>query len=150
MSTLRKTDSTDADFKLLVERLDAYLAEKDGDEHEFYAQYNKIDLIKHVIVAYDEQNPIGCGAIKAFDTNAMEVKRMFTSPDGRKKGVATQILKALEDWAKELGFSACVLETGKRQVEAIALYQKLGYQQIPNYGQYQGVDNSVCFEKKLS
>lgn len=149
MLKLIKTNSTHPDFIDLVKYLDAYLAEKDGAEHAFYAQYNKVDLIKHVVIAYENNLPIGCGAIKAFDSGAMEVKRMYTSPNGRKKGVATQILTELEKWATELGYVKCVLETGKRQPEAIALYQKSGYQIIPNYGQYVGMENSVCFEKVL-
>ena len=66
-----------------------------------------------------------------------------------RSGIATQILTELEKWATELSFKKCVLETGKKQPEAIALYIKNGYKIIPNYGQYEGVENSVCFEKLL-
>ena len=59
------------------------------------------------------------------------------------------ILKDLEYWAKDLGYTKCVLETGKRQLDAIALYQKVGYQIIPNYGQYIGIENSICFAKNV-
>jgi len=149
MITCIQTTSANLDFQQLVKLLDAHLREKDGDEHSFYAQYNKIDAIKHVIVAYQDEVPVGCGAIKAFSAEAMEVKRMFVEPAHRGLGIATTVLNALEEWAKSLGYHKCVLETGKRQQEAIALYQKNGYQIIPNYGQYIGVDNSVCFEKKL-
>ena len=75
---------------------------------------------------------------------------MFVLPEFRNKGLASMVLSALENWAKELGYQTCVLETGKKQPEAIALYEKAGYRQIPNYGQYAGIENSVCFEKKLS
>jgi len=80
----------------------------------------------------------------------MEVKRMFVTPTSRGKGVASIILKELEAWAVELNVSKCVLETGKRQPEAIRLYTKNAYCIIPNYGQYENVENSVCFEKILS
>jgi putative acetyltransferase len=150
MIELVKTDSTNSDFIELVRKLDAYLAEKDGDDHAFYAQYNKVDLIKHVIIAYENQIPVGCGAIKAYSNEAMEVKRMYTSPEGRNKGVASKVVAELEQWAAALGYQQCVLETGQRQIEAVALYQKLGYQIIPNYGQYEGVENSICFQKKLN
>ena len=150
MIKLIRTDSSNTDFIDLVKHLDIYLAEKDGSEHAFYAQYNKVDLIKHVIVAYENHLPIGCGAIKAFAPGTMEVKRIYTSPEGRKKGIATQVLTELENWATELGYEKCVLETGKRQPEAIALYLKSGYQIIPNYGQYAQMGNSVCFEKIVS
>lgn len=149
MIILRRTDSDDPDFKALVKLLDADLAERDGADHGFYAQFNKIDKIRHAVVCYENDQPIGCGAIKAFSEEAMEVKRMYVSPDGRKKGIATRVLTELETWANELGYARCVLETGKRQPEAIALYEKNGYQRTENYGQYVGVQNSVCFAKVL-
>jgi putative acetyltransferase len=146
---MTRTDSTNQDFIHLVKQLDAYLAEKDGREHAFYDQYNKLDKIKHVVVAYENDQAIGCGAIKEYDANTMEVKRMFTLPERRGKGIASTVLNELEKWAKELGYKKCILETGKRQPQAIALYKKSGYKIIPNYGQYIGMDNSVCLEKKM-
>ncbi len=144
-----RTNSDNPDFIHLVKQLDADLAERDGSEHDFYAQFNKIDKIKHVVVAYDRRVPVSCGAIKQYDDAAMEVKRMYTLPESRGKGIASLVLNALEEWAKELSYTKCVLETGKKQPEAIALYTKNGYAVIPNYGQYEGIENSVCFEKKL-
>ncbi|MEO7313286.1 MAG: GNAT family N-acetyltransferase [Chitinophagaceae bacterium] len=144
-----RTDSENPDFIELVKLLDADLAKRDGNEHSFYAQFNKIDKIKQVVVTYENAQPLGCGAIKAFGATAMEVKRMYTLPEARGKGIATFILSQLEQWANELGYEKCVLETGRKQPEAIELYQKCGYEIIPNYGQYAGVENSVCFEKKL-
>ena len=79
----------------------------------------------------------------------MEVKRMYTLPEYRGKGLAAMVLSDLEKWASELAYKRCVLETGKRQPEAIKLYEKNGYQVTPNYGQYIGIENSVCFEKPL-
>jgi GNAT superfamily N-acetyltransferase len=147
---LVRTDSTNKDFVSLVEKLDAYLTVVDGDEHDFYNQYNSIDDLKQVVVAYESETPVGCGAIKQFEEAAMEVKRMYVEPDHREKGIAGQILSELEAWASELGFESCVLETGKRQIEAVGFYKKSGYEVIPNYGQYKGVDNSLCFKKRLN
>lgn len=149
MTELVKTDSTNLHFQVLVKELDKDLAIKDGDEHAFYAQFNKIDTIKHVIVAYLNNEPVGCGAIKAYEPTIVEVKRMFVVPEQRGKGIASTILAALEAWAKELGYYKCILETGNKQTDALALYPKNGYNIIPNYGQYQNVANSVCFEKWL-
>ena len=149
MITLRRTDSDDPDFIALVKLLDADLAIRDGADHGFYSQFNKIDKIRHAVVCYENDQPFGCGAIKAFSDEAMEVKRMYVSPEGRNKGIATRVLTELEAWASEMGYSKCVLETGKRQPEAIALYEKNGYLRTENYGQYVGVENSVCFEKRL-
>ncbi|WP_343522737.1 GNAT family N-acetyltransferase [Pedobacter sp.] len=148
--TLIRTDSGNADFRKLVALLDQDLAIRDGNDHTFYAQFNKVDTIKEVIVAYQNNIPVGCGAIKPFSTTEAEVKRMFVHPDYRNKGIAAKIVTALENWAMEIGFSATVLETGKKQPEALALYQKIGYRVTPNYGQYIGVDNSVCMAKSLN
>ena len=142
-----RTNSDNADFIILVKFLDEDLAIRDGEDHSFYAQYNKIDKIKYVVVAYENDHPVACGAIKEFDQNTMEVKRMYTLPVWRGKGIASDVLRELESWAAELSYKKCILETGKKQPEAIALYKKNGYGIIPNYGQYTGVDNSLCFEK---
>ncbi len=150
MIKIIRTNSENKDFIDLVKALDADLAERDGDDHAFYHQFNKIDVIKHVVVLYENEKPIGCGAIKEFDATAMEVKRMYTSPESRGKGVATKILSELEKWTKELSYDRCVLETGKRQPEAIQLYTKSGYKIVSNYGPYKGVSNSICFEKRLN
>ncbi len=144
-----RTNSENTDFQKLVKLLDADLAIRDGDEHLFYAQYNKIDVIKHAIVAYENEVAIGCGAIKEYAIDKMEIKRMYVPIHQRGKGIATLILNALEEWTAELSYKKCILETGKKQPEAIALYLKNGYQLIPNYGQYANVENSVCFEKTV-
>lgn len=149
MITIKRTNSDNADFQSLVRELDKELAIRDGAEHSFYAQFNKIDAIKYVVVAYEENEPVGCGAIKSFDKNSMEVKRMFVPLEKRSKGIASLVLQELENWANELGFTKCVLETGLKQPEAIRLYEKNGYKLIPNYGQYIGMENSVCFEKEI-
>ncbi|MEQ8584333.1 MAG: GNAT family N-acetyltransferase [Marinoscillum sp.] len=149
MTTLFRTNAQHADFTELVSQLDADLAVRDGRDHAFYSQFNKLDLIKYAVVAYLDDQPCGCGAIKAFDPKTMEIKRMFVKPQHRGKRVAFQLLTELEQWAAELGYDRCVLETGYKQPEAISLYEKSGYQIIPNYGQYAGVANSVCFEKRL-
>ncbi len=149
MITIVRTNSDNDDFIELVKLLDADLAKRDGEDHSFYAQFNKIDRIKYVVLAYEDDKQLGCGAIKEFGANTMEIKRMYVLPGSRGKGIATKVLSALENWARELSYTKCILETGKRQPEAIGLYRENGYKLIPNYGQYAGVENSVCFEKEL-
>ncbi len=144
-----RTNSDNPDFQQLVTQLDADLAIRDGDQHDFYHQFNKTAGLKYVIVAYDGQSPVGCGAIKEYAAGVMEVKRMYVLPERRGQGIATAILKRLEEWAAEMDHQKCLLETGKNQPEALALYQKNGYTITANYGQYKNVDNSVCFEKIL-
>jgi GNAT superfamily N-acetyltransferase len=149
MIKIVRIDSADPDFLILVKKLDAELAIRDGKDHSFYSQFNRLDKIRHVVLAYDDGKPAGCGAIKEYSTDTMEIKRMFVLSDHRRKGIAAKILAELELWTAELSYTKCILETGKKQPEAIELYKKNGYQPIPNYGQYIGVENSVCFEKKI-
>lgn len=144
-----RTNSANQDFINLVKLLDQELAIVDGDDHAFYHQFNSINVLKHTIVLYESDIPVGCGAIKKFDETSAEVKRMFTLPETRGKGIATKVLFELEKWAKELNYKYTILETGKRLPDAIALYRKNGYEIIPNYGQYVGIENSVCFRKEL-
>lgn len=150
MTQILRTDSDHKDFIDLVKLLDAELSKIDGDEHAFYAQFNKLDKIKHTVVVYTGDQPVACGALKEFEPGSMEVKRMYTLPSFRGKGFATVVLKELEKWAAELSYKKTILETGKRQPDAIALYTRNGYSSIPNYGQYAKDVNSVCFEKELS
>ena len=150
MIIIQRTDFKHSHFTKLVAQLDADLAERDGADHTFYHQFNSIANLKYAIVLYKDEIPVGCGAIKAFDHNTMEIKRMYVPTTDRGKGYATKVLHALEQWAYELENTRCILETGKRQPEAIALYEKNGYRRISNYGQYQGIKNSVCFEKNVS
>jgi GNAT superfamily N-acetyltransferase len=147
--TIKRTDSSNIDFQNLVKLLDADLAVRDGDDHEFYHQFNSIDMLKSCVVAYSDDVAVGCGAFKPFSEDTVEIKRMYTNPEKRGKGFASKILNELEVWAKEVGYNRCVLETGIKQPEAIALYEKCGYIRIPNYGQYIGIDNSVCYEKTV-
>lgn len=149
MVLIERTNSKNQDFKKLVASLDEYLRITDGDEHAFYNQYNTIESLREVVVVYTGSLAVGCGAIKPYDSDTVEIKRMFVLPKARGEGIATQILKSLEQWASELNYKKCILETGKRQPEAIALYTKTGYTVIPNYGQYQGMENSVCFQKQV-
>jgi putative acetyltransferase len=149
MIELVRTDSSSPEFVKLVRKLDIELAERDGADHSYYAQFNKIDALRYVVVAYLKGVPSACGAIKDFDDVTVEVKRMYTHPSKRGKGLASMVLAELETWAAELSFQRCVLETGKKQPEAMALYAKNGYEVISNYGQYKGLENSVCYAKEI-
>jgi len=150
MIRIERTTYQNKNFPGLVAKLDDYLSETDGEEHDFYHQYNGIENLNHVVIAYLDEVAVGCGAIKEFDSNSVEVKRMYVSPETRGQGIASLLLKELEKWTSELNFKNCILETGKRQPEAIALYTKNKYKVIPNYGQYKGMENSVCFKKELT
>jgi putative acetyltransferase len=147
--TIERTTSDNPDFQALVAKLDKVLAILDGDDHAFYAQFNKTANMDTVVVCYENEKVVGCGAFRPYDTQTVEIKRMYTEPEVRGKGIATLILHELEQWAAELHYLQAILETGYKQFEAIALYQKLGYTIIQNYGQYENIDNSICMKKAL-
>jgi len=144
-----RTNSENIDFINLIVELDAYLKITDEDEHDFYNQYNNIDVIKYVVVVYINNVAVGCGAIKKLNDTSMEIKRMYVSTTQRGIGIAQKLIAELEIWTKELGFKKCVLETGKRQKAAVKFYEKCNYKVIENYGQYIGMENSICFEKNV-
>jgi GNAT superfamily N-acetyltransferase len=145
---LLKTNSNHLDFQKLTQLFDAYLVEIDGDEKDFFAQYNQI-YIDNVIICYEDEIAVGCGAFKEYEPTVAEIKRMFVLPEKRGKGIASTVLNALEIWAKENDFQQAILETSNQLTNAISLYQKSGYEIIPNYGQYIDVESSVCMKKIL-
>ncbi|HCQ13046.1 GNAT family N-acetyltransferase [Flavobacterium sp.] len=149
MITVTRTTSNNPDFEKLVIELDAVLAILDGEDHAFYAQFNKSSALKNAIIAYENETAVGIGAYKEYDSETVEMKRMYTIPEYRGKGIASKILTELELWAKEENYKIAVLETGFLQTDAISLYKKLGYVITENYGQYIGVENSVCMKKKI-
>ena len=149
MISLKRTTSDNKDFEKLVVQLDAYLSVLDGDDHAFYAQFNKSSLLKNALICYENEIAIGIGAYKEYDSETVEIKRMFTLPEYRGKGVAKTILSELENWAKEEKYSVSILETGFMQKDAIHLYKKVGYEVIENFGQYIGVENSICMKKSI-
>lgn len=121
---LKHCDNSSLDFQVLVTKLDAELAIRDGDDHAFYHQFNGIESLDHVIIAYDKGQPVGCGAFKTRNNQQVEIKRMFVLTAARKKGYASAILTALETWAAKEGYSEAILETGKAQIEALSFYPK--------------------------
>jgi putative acetyltransferase len=147
---LVKTNSKDKDFRELVALLNEGLVVTDGEDFDFFFQYNQLDTIKHVIVAYENEVATGCGAIKEYEEDTAEIKRMFVREDFRGRRIAAEVLAALEDWAAELGYKKCILETSTALPSAIRLYEREGYTRIPNYGQYIGVASSVCMMKNIN
>jgi GNAT superfamily N-acetyltransferase len=93
---------------------------------------------------------VGCGAVRRLDAGTAEIKRMFVVPALRGQGIAGRVLAALEDEARALGVERLVLETGVRQPDAIALYRRFGFADIPAFGEYIGSALSVCMGKALA
>ena len=148
---IKRTDSSDKDFHILVDKLNNDLLDRYGELQVFYNQFNKIDNIPNVVIAYADAMPAGCGCFKKFDDSSVEVKRMFVADEYRGKNIGTAILNELEKWAAELGNKTVVLEMGNKQPEAAVLYKKQGFAVIPNYGQYIGMEEtSICMKKELN
>ena len=146
---VKRTVNNDPDFILLTDQLNELLSIVDGEDHAYYSKFNHLNVLDEVVVIYNDDQPIACGALKKFDLERAEVKRMFTIDSFRGQGVAKKILDELELWAREIGYSKIVLETGAKLESAVKLYDGYGYQRIANYGQYIGLETSVCFEKQL-
>lgn len=147
MTEFVRTTSENPDFRKLIYALDEDLYQRNGEAQLQYRQYNQVDLINHVVLIYFEDKPVGCGCYKRFDDQTVEMKRMFVLPEMRGKQLAARMLQELEAWAVEEDNTAAVLETGHRQVEAIRLYTVAGYSLTENYGQYIGMEESICYRK---
>ncbi len=149
MLNLFRTNSENTDFLVLVGELDKHLWAMYGDEMKVYHPLNKIENIPTVVVGYINNEPVGCGVFKKFDDTTAEVKRMFVRPEQRNFGIAASILKELEAWAKEIGFTKMILETGPKQVEAIHLYEKSGYKKCDKFPPYTDMTDSICMDKEI-
>jgi putative acetyltransferase len=150
MITIKRTDSNDSDFKTLVAALDNDLWSRYGEMQLEYRKYNVIENLPTVVVIYEGNTPVGCGCFKHFEPHTVELKRMFVDPDHRSKGIGFTIIHELEKWARELDHQAMVLETAIGQPEAIHLYRKYGFTDIPRYGQYADKTQSICMKKILN
>ncbi len=138
-----------ADFDLLITELDKEFWVRYPLTQQNFEPFNKVDENCRVILVYQNNKPIGCGCFRPKPEKTVEIKRMYVRPQLRNHGIAKKILRSLEEWAMSEGFSRSILETGNNQPEAIAAYQKSGYQQIPNFPPYENVTESICMEKNL-
>ena len=94
--------------------------------------------------------PAGCGAWRVHAPGVVEVKRVFVAPAFRRRGLAELIMSTLEGSAARAGHREVVLNTGRRQPEALALYDRLGYRPVPGYGVYAGERGAVFLGKALA
>lgn len=147
MYTLIETTNHHPQYIDLAAALDAELALRDGKAHAFYAPHNTSTHLQAVVLVMQNETAVACGAFKINKPGVAEIKRMYVTPTHRCKGLATSILLRLESICKKQHFNATVLETGINQPEAIALYRKSGYQQIPAFPPYEDAPLSICFMK---
>jgi len=147
--TFTRCTGLDSDFRALVESLDEELNERYGAQMEFFGQYNHSHDISEALVAWADGERAGCGCLKPYAEHTVEMKRVFVPKRFRGQGVAHAIMEELEAWARELGYTSAILETGILQPEAIRLYEAAGYERIPNYPPYENVADSISFRKML-
>lgn len=145
------TDGCNKDFISLCHALDDFLNQLVGGEENRaeYIPYNTLDDIRNVIVVYDGDQAIGCASFKRYDEVCAEVKRVFICDEYRGKGISRELMKRLENLAREKGYDYFILESGEPLIAAMGLYRAIGYQVIPNYGPYVDMSESVCMKKKL-
>jgi putative acetyltransferase len=146
---IKRTNSNDPDFQLLVTRLDHELWNELKEDQATYDQYNKVPDLPTVILVYANEKPVATGCFKQYDDNTVEIKRMFVEKDYRGKGLSKIVLDELETWAMESGFQYAILETSVHFNVAQNLYAQAGYSVIENYDQYKGLEESVCMKKEL-
>lgn len=132
--------------------LDDFLNEAVGGkkQREHYVQYNTLEDIHDVFLIYDGKIPVACAGFKTYSKDTAEVKRVFIRQEYRGKGLSKQLMRALEEKARNKGYKSLVLETGVPLAAAAALYRKIGYQIIDNYGPYKSMEESVCMRKDIS
>ncbi len=147
--TITKTTSENPDFIHLITAFDGYLWAKYPELKTNYWGNNIIEINPNVVLIYLDDKAVACGCFKKYDSDTVEIKRMFVSPEARGMGIAQKILQELEFLAAQKGYSYAVLETLFKQTAAIALYQKVGYAIVDNYEPYVGLENSVCMRKQL-
>jgi len=142
------TEVTD-DFRKLTEALDQELRKLNGELQLSYARYNHLDEIRDVVIAYADGVPVACGSMRYYSTDTFELKRVFVSPGYRHRGIASNMVRKLEVVARQKGIMNLVLETGDVLLSANAMYKRIGFHIIPNYGQYANMPKSICMSKAL-
>lgn len=134
--TAAAEDVQSAEAELLIAELSAELAAlyEIGDGSAGFKPADVLVPRAAFVIARLDGYPVGCGALRPFDEHSGEIKRMYTRADYRRKGVAQAILAELERLAQEFGYTNVKLQTGPRQPEAAALYERVGYYRIPRFG----------------
>ncbi len=143
-----KTDPDNYNAMKLQDDLSELLFEKyGGDGRNSFQDWIKNDNRYVFILIFNNDEAVGCGAIRPIADGIAELKRMFTKY--KRQGIGKVVLSALESEAKKVGYEKIWLETRIANSEACSFYVKNGYRRIENYGKYKGRENAICFEKKL-
>jgi putative acetyltransferase len=136
----------------LIQALNAELEARYPEEGANFFRLDAEEVVEGrggFFVAYLDQQPVGCGAVRLIESGVAEIKRMYVVPSVRGQGIGGRIVAALEAEAIRLHAHRILLETGPRQPEASAMYQHAGFSEIPLYGEYIGSNFSVCMAKNI-
>ena len=147
--TIKRTATNNPDFTYLISLLDHELWVELNEDQSTYDQYNKVPNIQTAIIIYADEKPVAIGCFKEYNDDTVEIKRMYVNKNYRGKGISKMVLQELEKWAIEKDFHYAILETSIHFNVAKNLYKQAGYIVIPNYDQYEGLEESVCMKKKL-
>ena len=144
-----RTDGKNKDFIENCRLLDMDLDRRVGKKikRDKYTEVNQLDEINEAIVVYEGSKAIGGGAIRRYDDETVELKRVFIHTEYQGQGIGSKLVSLLIEWSVELGYKRMILETGELLVESCAVYRKLGFKVIPNYGPYVNMPESLCMEK---
>ena len=146
-----RTDGKNEDFIENCRLLDMDLDRRVGRQikREKYQKFNQLDEIREAIVVYDHGRAVGGGAIRRYDDENIELKRVFVHNEYQGQGIGSRLVSLLIEWAAELGYRRMILETGELLAESCAVYRKLGFAVIPNYGPYADMPESLCMAKTI-
>ncbi|MBB6672081.1 GNAT family N-acetyltransferase [Cohnella nanjingensis] len=145
-----EVQSDSADLRRMIAKLDEDLLTRYRPEDIHGLDFDDPNVHRiTLMVAYADDEPVGCGAIRPLGGETTELKRFFVEASVRRQGIAGRMLEALERKARETGFAVIRLETGTEQPEAIRFYEKNGYAAIAKYGEYADSEHSLCYEKSL-
>lgn len=148
MIEVRDANITSADaIQLLRELSDTLKAITGASGEASFAAEDVENARSAFVIAYADGIPCGCGALRPLTETTAELKRVYARPNNQ--GVGTAIVKALEAKALGLGYSEIVLETRRVNTAAVAFYQKLGYTECENYGDYVGRSEAICLRKGI-
>ena len=147
-----RTDGANKDFVENCRLLDMDLDRRVGKKikRDKYKKYNQLDEIQEAILVYEDNRAVGGGAIRRYDDENIELKRVFVHTEYQGQGIGTKLVSLLIEWAAELGYQRMILETGELLAESCAVYKKVGFQVIPNYGPYANMPESLCMAKDLN
>ena len=145
------TDGSDPVFERFYRITEAYYSAVVGGEEnrKGFIPYNLSSLVEEVLIVYCGDTPVACSGLKQYAEQIAEVKRVWVEPAFRRNHIAADMMRALEQRAKEKGYQKLILQTREIMRDAVSLYTGLGYRRTANYPPYDQLEGAVCFAKEL-